>query len=143
MVRLDSSNGRSQGTLQTRRIEQSRCLAVVTLRSAVVEVLYHPFKQLDSSSLLLHEPFDPVLFYGMQIRHDLSVRRVRRGFFHLPTFFLAFELGARKVRALATDLQVLLLDAAGDEGAGRVLVREIGTRAAGTPGRADRVVSRA
>jgi hypothetical protein len=79
----------------------------------------------------------------MQIRHDLSIRRIGRGFLHLPIFFFALELGARKVRALATDLKVLLLDAAGDEGAGRVLVREIGTGAAGTPGRTDRVVSRA
>jgi len=143
VVRLYSSNGRSQGTLQTRRIEQSCGPAVVAPRSTVVEVLYHPLQQLDSSSLLCHEPFDPVLFDGMQIRHDLSIRRVGRGFLHLRVFFFAFELGARKVCALATDLQVLLLDAAGDEGAGRVLIREIGTCAAGTPGRADRVVSRA
>ena len=74
-----------------------------------------------------------MLLYGFQIRQDLFIRRVGRGFLHLPVFFLTLELGARKVRALGTDLKALFLDAAGYEGAGGVLVGEIGTSASGTP----------
>jgi hypothetical protein len=84
-----------------------------------------------------------VLFDGMQVRQDVSVWGVGRGFLHVPIFFFALELRAGKVRALAAGLEVLLLDAAGDEGAGRVLIWEIGTATAGTPGRTYGVVSRA
>ena len=47
-------------------------------------------------------------------------------------FFRLFEFGAGKFRTLPADLQVLLLNATGDDGAGWVFIEEVGTTAAGT-----------
>lgn len=72
-----------------------------------------------------------MFFDEIQIGQNLPVGRVRGGLLSL-IFFGLFEFGAGKFRALPTDLKVLFLDAAGDDGAGWVFIEEVGTTAAGT-----------